>query len=70
MGGNLYGVKPEVGRYDASYGIYLENLGDHQFKYHRDGRGLFLDGEIRDIKVSGRHLIVTKNNDSTDVYKF
>ena len=70
MGGNLYGVKPELGRYDASYGIYLENLGDHQFKYHRDGRGLFLDGEIRDMEVMERHLIVTKNNDSIDVFKF
>ena len=26
MGGNLFNVKPEVGIYDASYGIYLENI--------------------------------------------
>ena len=26
MGGNLYSVKPEVGRYDASYGSYLEKF--------------------------------------------
>ena len=25
MGGNLYGVQPEMGRYDASYGHILEN---------------------------------------------
>ncbi len=70
LGGNLYGVKPEVGRYDASFGIYLENQGNLQFKYHKDGRGLHLDGEIRDMEIMGRNLIVTKNNDSTNVFKF
>ncbi|HLT50578.1 MAG TPA: VCBS repeat-containing protein [Arenibacter sp.] len=69
MGGNLYAVKPEVGRYDASYGIYLEN-NNLKFKFHKDGRGLFLDGETRDIKISGRNLIATKNNDSIAVFKY
>jgi len=27
MGGNLYRVKPEVGRYDASYGVFLKGDG-------------------------------------------
>ena len=25
LGGNLFRVKPEVGIYDATYGVYLEN---------------------------------------------
>ena len=33
MGGNLHRVKPEVGRYDASYGNVLEN----------DGKGNYTD---------------------------
>ncbi|WP_400076627.1 VCBS repeat-containing protein [Winogradskyella sp. R77965] len=70
LGGNLNGVMPEFGRYDASYGNYLENLGDNNFKYHRTGRGLKINGEIRDIKVIKDKIFIAKNNDALEVYKY
>ncbi len=70
MGGNLYGTKPEVGRYDATYGMFLENDGQANFKYHPGGNGFFVDGEIRDIKIANRQLLVAKNNDSLEIFSY
>ncbi|MEC7415249.1 MAG: VCBS repeat-containing protein, partial [Bacteroidota bacterium] len=70
LGGNLYDVKPEIGIYDASYGLYLENLGNLKFKYHRDGKGFFVKGEIRDILISGKNVFVSINNEEMEVFKF
>lgn len=70
MGGNLYGTKPEVGRYDATYGLFLENQGVAKFKYRSGGNGFFVDGEIRDLKLANGHLLVAKNNDSLEMFKY
>ena len=70
LGGNLNGVMPEFGRYDASYGNYLENLGNGNFKYHQTGNGLKINGQIRDIKIINNEVFITKNNDSIEVYKY
>ena len=68
LGGNLYEVKPEVGRYDASYGVCLLNQGGQGFKaVHNSAVDLKLDGQVRDIesiKLGGEVLLLTaKNND-------
>ena len=70
LGGNLFSVKPEVGRYDASFGMYLENLGNASFKYHKNGKGFTVKGEIRDIKTDGQRLIVSRNNDSLAIFNY
>tara|TARA_B100001250_G_scaffold33044_1_gene26908 strand:- start:3253 stop:6540 length:3288 start_codon:yes stop_codon:yes gene_type:complete len=70
MGGNLFNVKPEVGIYDASYGIYLENQGNEKFKHYSDGRGFFVKGEIRDIMVIENQVLVARNNDSLSFFNF
>ncbi|GAA4279638.1 VCBS repeat-containing protein [Gaetbulibacter aestuarii] len=70
LGGNLNGVKPEYGRYDASFGNYIENLGNDNFKYHKKGKGLEIKGQIRDIKVINDEVFVSRNNDSLEVYKY
>ncbi|MBD0851591.1 VCBS repeat-containing protein [Maribacter arenosus] len=70
MGGNLYNTKPEVGRYDASFGIYLENIDGSNFKYRNGGAGFSLLGEIRDIKISKQGLIVSRNNDSLAIFNY
>ncbi len=73
-GGNLYRTKPEVGRYDASYGIFLKGDGKGNFTSvsSRDS-GLFLDGEVRDIvKIrSGKNklILVSRNNSTIEVLK-
>jgi len=70
MGGNLYGTKPEVGRYDATYGLFLENEGKAKFAYRSGGNGFFVDGEIRDLKLANDRLLVAKNNDSLEMFKY
>ena len=70
LGGNLNGVMPEFGRYDASFGNYLENLGNNNFKNHKTGKGIKINGEIRDIEILGDKIFVTKNNDTLEVYKY
>jgi hypothetical protein len=73
-GGNLYKVKPEVGRYDASYGAFLKGQGDGTFTYIEPGKsGLRLDGEIRDIlrmgTNQGNRILVARNNDYLEIFK-
>jgi hypothetical protein len=70
LGGNLYNVKPEAGRYDASYGLYLENLGQMNFKSYKDGNGFSLNGEIRDMVIDSHQLLVARNNDSLAIFKY
>jgi hypothetical protein len=72
LGGNLYRVKPEVGRYDASYGVFLKGNGKGKFStvLNRDC-GLMIDGEIRDIKrikVGKDNLILVARNNDTPVF--
>jgi hypothetical protein len=74
LGGNLYKVKPEVGRYDASYGTFLEGDGQGGFKYIPPGiTGFHLDGEIRDIMEvttpGGEILLVARNNKPLQILK-
>ncbi len=69
MGGNLYNVKPEAGRYDASFGTFLKGDGKGSFStVANTTSGLKIDGQIRDMKMIGRGnnktIIVSRNNDS------
>lgn len=70
LGGNLYSVKPEVGRYDASYGVYLENQDGLKFASKRSSNGFRIKGEVRDMAIYGDKLIVARNKDSLALYKF
>jgi len=70
LGGNLYKAKPEVGSYDASFGVYLENTGDYQFKTTKTSNGFSVKGEIRDLAIRNDEVWVFKNNDSPRVFKF
>ncbi|HTH58085.1 MAG TPA: VCBS repeat-containing protein [Cyclobacteriaceae bacterium] len=74
MGGNLYRVKPEIGRYDASYGVFLKGNGKGQFEsVMPSASGFFVDGEVRDIKkiVIGNsdYVLVARNNDTPVLFK-
>ncbi|MEM6522404.1 MAG: CRTAC1 family protein [Bacteroidota bacterium] len=64
LGGNLYDVKPEMGRYDASYGVYLENKGNNEFVSYPDNKGFIINGQVRDIHVVGDRIWVSRNNDT------
>ncbi|BAU53826.1 VCBS repeat-containing protein [Mucilaginibacter gotjawali] len=74
LGGNFYGLKPEVGRYDASYGTTLLGNAKHGFDYLSPANtGLFIKGEVRDISriktKSGTAIIVARNNDALQLFK-
>jgi len=69
MGGNLYKTKPEVGSYDASYGIYLEQT-PMGLKFHSDGKGFNVKGEIRSIEINENTIWVGRNNDTISAFRF
>lgn len=74
LGGNLYRVKPEAGRYDASFGAFLKGDGKGNFtSIPTLNSGLLLDGEVRDFSIlkikDSSVLIVMRNNDSPLFFK-
>lgn len=74
LGGNLYRVKPEVGRYDGSFGLFLKGDGKGNFNSIRSkDSGFFVDGEVRDIKKikigEDDYIIVARNNDVPVFFK-
>ncbi len=75
LGGNMYGLKPEIGRMDSSDGLVLINDKNGSFKA-LSGRisGLDASGEIRDIKyIKGNDkkgvIAVGINNESIEFYQ-
>ena len=74
MGGNFYGLKPEVGHYDASYGVTLTANAQHEFTYvNTTQSGLFIKGEVRDIAQintsKGMCVIVARNNQPLQIFR-
>jgi hypothetical protein len=74
LGGNLYRSKPEVGRYDASYGVYLRGDGTGNFSYvTAKETGIKIDGEVRDIlsikSKKGEVILISRNNDRLISFK-
>lgn len=73
LGGNFYGLKPELGRFDASYGVTLLNDGGNLFNYIPPAvSGFFVKGEVRDIRdiktSKGQYVLVALSNDSLKVF--
>jgi len=73
LGGNLYHVKPEVGRYDASYGHFLAGDGQGGFKSIPPSlSGLRLEEEVRHIQSietnSGTVLVVARSNNPLQLF--
>lgn len=67
LAGNLYDVKPEVGRYDANYGCLLAGDGKGAFTtVPFQESGLFIKGQVRDIKTleyGGKKILLVARND-------
>jgi enediyne biosynthesis protein E4 len=75
LGGNQYRAKPEVGRYDAGYGLILKGDGKCNFtSLSSDSSGLFVKGEIRDMQLMTTKienlLFVLLNGDSIKLFKY
>ncbi len=75
LAGNFYGVKPQLGRYDASYGTLLKGNGAGGFtSVPMRNSGLSLTGQIRDIASFTNDnkqtvIIFAKNDDAIQVYE-
>ena len=75
LGGNLSGVKPEMGQYDASYGQVLIGKGNGEFDYIDAWKsGLSLSGDVRHISsiepINDKKIIlIVKNNDTAAAYE-
>jgi len=75
LAGNFYGLKPQTGRFDASFGTLL--LGDSQHHFHYEApkqSGLFIRGEARDATIlnPGKKdplIVVARNNDDLLIFQ-
>jgi hypothetical protein len=74
LGGNFYGLKPQVGRHDTSKGVLLKGIGERKFLYqqqHEDG--FWVRGEVRDAAIisSGntKRFFIARNNDRMLVFQ-
>ena len=74
LAGNFDGVKPEIGRMSASYGLVLRGDGSGGFTPARTiESGFLVPGQSRDIQrlrtPNGRRYIVARNNDRPLVFR-
>lgn len=70
VGGNLHGVTPVQGRYDASYGLLLRGDGTGALSpVGMQVSALRLDGEVRHLKMiraaNGQRLVLVARNNNT-----
>lgn len=74
LAGNFHGLNPQLGRYDANYGVLLRSDAAGNFSavpMHESG--IHLTGEVRDAVIMRmrKHdvLIFAKNNDRAQIYE-
>ncbi|WP_162055269.1 VCBS repeat-containing protein [Pontibacter pamirensis] len=76
LAGNFYDVLPEIGQYDANYGLLLEGTGKGKFEVKSPkNTGFFTKGQVRKMQqVKGAngqtYLLLAKNNDRLQVFSF
>jgi hypothetical protein len=75
MGGNVYGVKPKQGRYDASYGTLLRRDSSRWTPISPSESSLYLSGEVRALRILRRPddanvVLVARNNAQPRVVSF
>ncbi|MBK8566499.1 MAG: VCBS repeat-containing protein [Saprospiraceae bacterium] len=73
LGGNFYGLKPEVGRHDSSRGVLLTGDGQGGFvSIKKSESGIYINGEVRDAAVfptqNGKMLLVARNDAEALIY--
>ncbi|MEM9983654.1 MAG: VCBS repeat-containing protein, partial [Bacteroidota bacterium] len=75
LGGNQFQVKPEMGRYDASYGLLLQGNGKGNYEVKLPAEsGLRLEGAIRQLipvkTSSGKMVMAVRNDDEVQVFSY
>ena len=74
LGGNFYSLKPQVGRHDASRGVFLKGGRNRSFTYQQQPHdGLYVNGEVRDAAIihslQAKRIIVARNNNKVLVFQ-
>jgi enediyne biosynthesis protein E4 len=74
LGGNFYGMKPQLGRHDASRGIFLKGLEARLFdNVSSNASGIFVGGQVRDATVlramSSTQILIARNNGSVLLFE-
>jgi hypothetical protein len=74
LGGNMFAIKTDYGRYDALYGLVLEGNGKGDFKSLSSKQsGVLVKGETRSLKkIKGNksnYLLFARNNDTAVLLK-
>ncbi len=74
LGGNFYGLKPQVGRHDASQGVFLIGTGKRRFRVVSAAMsGIQVEGEVRDAVILPLNqkpaMLVARNNDEVLMYR-
>ena len=67
LAGNFFGVKPDLGRMDASYGLLLR--GDGGF-VPAEGSGFVVDGQVRALRWANGRIVAAKNDDAVQVFEW
>ncbi|GAB4478324.1 MAG: VCBS repeat-containing protein [Thermoflexibacter sp.] len=73
LSGNFTAVKPEIGNYDASYGLLLKGDGKNNFTpIPVSQSGFFAQGEVRDmisLRLANQRevIIIAKNSDKVQI---
>ncbi|RMG63823.1 MAG: hypothetical protein D6722_17355, partial [Bacteroidetes bacterium] len=72
LGGNQYRVKPEMGIYDASEGLWLRGDGQGGFRAVTAAQsGLRLPGEVRGMALlPGQRVLVARNDAPVLMYRY
>jgi hypothetical protein len=70
VAGNFFGTTPQLGRYDASYGVLLRGSGDGRFvAADMDATHLVIEGQVRHMArlrgAGGKIMIAVARNDDT-----
>ena len=75
LAGNFLDVLPEIGRYDASYGVVLRNMGKatngtvNYIGVNPAESGFFVRGQVRHMaRLKQGQLVLAKNNDRAQVF--
>jgi hypothetical protein len=73
LGGNFFGLKPEVGRMDASKGVFLAGDGQGNFRHPTEVAVPEIEGEVREAQVfdvgGEKIVIIARNNAGLVVLK-
>jgi len=71
LGGNFYGLKPELGRHAAWAGGYFKGDGKGGFSYKSEvACGLRVEGQVRDAIYLNDQLFIARNNAPILTFKY